>query len=170
MDWTRRRFVTSVASGTAGLSLGARSRASDAVQDRFGEFPLAGLVRQFRQDQARRGGVPSPTGLARDEYLRVTGGIIRFFAAHQDARGVIMDPYGGRKATDARSPGRRRALLGGATRLPPLSGHGVPARASRRGRPTATRTYTVLLCTSIGARPLVQSPSRAWRRDRPDRA
>ena len=36
MNWTRRRFVTSVAAGAAGLSVGARLRAADAVQERFG--------------------------------------------------------------------------------------------------------------------------------------
>jgi len=55
MNWTRRRFVANVAAGAAGLGLGARLRATEAVQDRFGEFPLAAIVQQFRADQARRG-------------------------------------------------------------------------------------------------------------------
>jgi hypothetical protein len=91
MSWTRRRFVTSVAAGTAGLSLGARLRAADAVQDRFGEFPLAGLVRQFREDQARA--VFRIESLGRLGYLDSIDGIARFFAGHQDARGAIIDPY-----------------------------------------------------------------------------
>ena len=56
MTWTRRRFVARVAAGAAGISFGARLRAADAVQERFGEFPLAGAVKQFRGRWAVAGG------------------------------------------------------------------------------------------------------------------
>jgi hypothetical protein len=93
MTWTRRRFVTSAAAGAAGLSLGPRAWAADSVEERLGEFPLAGVVEQFRADQARAAGSVRSTGMARDAYLDVISGIVRFFAAHQDARGAIIDPY-----------------------------------------------------------------------------
>ena len=93
MNWTRRRFMTSAAAGTAGMSLGARLRAAEAAEDRFGAFPLAGLVKQFRDDQARHGTHVRPAGVTRDQYLRLIAGIVGFFAPHQDAAGAIIDPY-----------------------------------------------------------------------------
>ena len=93
MTWTRRRFVTRAAAGAAGLSLGPRVWAADLVEARVGEFPLAGLVTPFRGDQARAADSVPSTGMTRDAYLDVIGGIVRFFAAHQDARGAIIDPY-----------------------------------------------------------------------------
>ena len=85
--------MTEAACGAAAMGLGARLRAADAVQERLGEFPLAGVVTQFREDQARRGTRFSPTGVTRDGYLRLIAGIVGFFAGHQDARGAIVDPY-----------------------------------------------------------------------------
>ncbi|HSP91212.1 MAG TPA: twin-arginine translocation signal domain-containing protein, partial [Vicinamibacterales bacterium] len=81
MDWTRRQFLASAAAGAAGLSVGARLRAADQVQEQFGEFPLAGLVQQFRVDQARRGQFGAVgRGAPRDGYLSIAAGIVRFFA------------------------------------------------------------------------------------------
>ena len=91
MSWTRRRFVTSMAAGAAGVSVGARLRAADAVQERFGEFPLASLVRRFREDQARAAQTNPSAGRAR--YLDAIDGTARFFALHQDAGGAIIDPF-----------------------------------------------------------------------------
>jgi len=93
MTWTRRRFMTSVAAGAAAMGFGASGRPERLVQEQFGEFPLAGLVPQFREDQAGRAGRLAPTDLTRDAYLGLIGGIVRFFARHQDAGGAIIDPY-----------------------------------------------------------------------------
>jgi hypothetical protein len=93
MTWTRRRFISSAATGAAVLRLGPPAWLEDAGQDRFGSFPLAGSVARFRDDQARRAEGWAPTGLGRDEYLRLIQGILRVFAPCQDARGAIIDPY-----------------------------------------------------------------------------
>jgi hypothetical protein len=83
--------MTDVAAGAAGLSLGPRLRAADDVRERFGEFPLAGLVRQFRDNQARA--THRAWSAGRSNYLGTIDRIARGFAPHQDARGAIIDPY-----------------------------------------------------------------------------
>lgn len=63
------------------------------LNDQRGAFPLATVVARFREDQASHVAGWTPTGLNRHEYLRLMEGIVRFFAACQDARGAIIDPY-----------------------------------------------------------------------------
>jgi hypothetical protein len=93
MTWSRRQFFSALAAGAAAAGFGARARAVDRGEDRFGAFPLAGIVDQFRRDQSRRNSGWAPSGLGRGEYLRLIDGVVRFFAAHQDAQGAIVDPY-----------------------------------------------------------------------------
>jgi len=176
MDWTRRRFVTSMAAGAAGLSAGARLRAADAVQERFGEFPLAGLVQQFRADQARRGQFGAVgRGAPRDGYLTIAAGIVRFFAGHQDARGAIIDPY---EHVEKQYSTPAFALAGAA--LCAARRDGAPLTAVVRAMAFACASladgdaadghadfYTVLLMHADRLlAPLVpESTSTAWRRD-----
>ena len=173
MGWTRRRFLSGVAAGAAGLSLGARLRAADGVQERFGEFPLAGLVRQFREDQARvvlR--IESPGRLG---YLDTIDGIARFFAGHQDARGAIVDPY---ERAERQYSTPAFALAGAA--LCAAGRPSVPVAAVVRAMAFACASladgkaadghadfYTVLLMHADRLlAPLVpESTSTAWRRD-----
>ena len=92
-NWSRREFIGTAAAGVAGLGLGGRFGVEDAAVGRFGEFPMAGLVARFRDDQRKPVRGWAPSGLNRDEYLRLIRGIVRFFAPLQDARGAIIDPY-----------------------------------------------------------------------------
>jgi len=97
MHWTRREFLNTV-SGAA-LAGGAPARVqraapAGAVAAAREPFPRAPLVSGFLDGLKER--VPDrfqPTGLSRDEYLRLIDGITRFFAQHQDDRGAIVDPY-----------------------------------------------------------------------------
>ncbi len=93
MNWTRRRFLSSVAAAVPALGLRAQPRPGDAAQARFGDFPPSGIVEQFRRDQSVPPAGWAPTGLGRGEYLRIISGIVRFFATHRDARGAIIDSY-----------------------------------------------------------------------------
>ena len=172
--WTRRRFVTYVAAGAAGLSLRARLRADDAVQERLGEFPLAGVVRQFRADQARGEHPYSSEG--RSNYLGTIDRVVRFFAAHQDARGAIIDPY--EKAEKQYST--PAFALAGAALLSAGQQGTLPLAAAVRAMSFACASladgkaadghadfYTVLLMHADRLlAPLVpESTSAAWRRD-----
>ena len=176
MTWTRRQFVTRAAAGAAGLGFGPRVRAADPVMDRFGEFPLAGLVKQFREDQARRGTLVRSTGVRRDEYLRLVAGIVGFFAGHQDARGAIIDPY--EKAEKQYST--PAFALAGAALLSAGRQETVSLAAAVRAMSFACASladgkaadghadfYTVLLMHADRLlAPLVpESTSTAWRRD-----
>ncbi len=91
MPLSRRDFIVGLAAaGTAGL--GARSAAGHHAPA-LDPFPFAGLVDAFvRRQQTTPTGV-TPSGLRRAEYLRLIGGITRFFASCQDDRGAIIDPY-----------------------------------------------------------------------------
>jgi hypothetical protein len=174
MSWTRRRFVTSVAAGTAGLSLGARLRAADEVQERLGEFPLAGLVRQFREDQARSDLRIRSDG--RLNYLETIDGIVRVFARHQDPRGAIIDPY----EQAEKQYSTPAFALAGAALLSAGRQETVPLAAAVRAMSFACASladgkaadghadfYTVLLMHADRLlAPLVpESTSTAWRRD-----
>jgi hypothetical protein len=175
MIWTRRRFMTRVASGAAAMGLGARLRAGGVVDDRFGEFPLAGVVKQFREDQKRRGTRFDPSGVTRDEYLRLIAGIVEFFARHQDARGAIVDPYE-RAEKQYSTPafalaggvlgaaGRGTSLLPGVTRAMAFA---CVSLADGKAADAHADFYTVLLMHADRLlAPLVPaSTSAAWRRD-----
>ena len=99
--WSRRRFLSSVAAAAPGAVLAGspwpaqadQSPFDDAARDRFGEFPLAETVERFRRGPiSRQPGWRQQSG-GQKEYLRIIEGVVRFFAAHQDARGAIIDPY-----------------------------------------------------------------------------
>ena len=167
--------MTSAAAGTAGMSLGARLRAAEAAEDRLGAFPLAGLVKQFRDDQARRGTHVRTAGVTRDEYLRLIAGIVGFFAGHQDARGAIVDPY---ERAEKQYSTPAFALAGAA--LCSAGRESVPRSAVARAMAFACASladgkaadghadfYTVLLMHADRLlAPLVpESASTAWRRD-----
>ena len=102
MIWTRRQFLGTVSipawaacgwSRGRGVNLVNATVALDAASARYGAFPLADAVARFEQDHARRPAGWSPAGFGRARYLDVMQGIVRFFAACQDARGAIIDPY-----------------------------------------------------------------------------
>lgn len=98
----RRAFLTTGAGALAGLafrgawvgaSTGRDETTTKDVLRSLGDYPLANAVTRFRADQPRAIRSFQETGLSRKEYLRLAQGIVRFFAAHQDARGAIIDPY-----------------------------------------------------------------------------
>jgi hypothetical protein len=174
VTWTRRRFVSSVVAGAAGLSLGPRTRAADQVSERFGEFPLASLVRQFREDQAR--GRYEYWSAGRVNYLDTIDRVARFFAAHQDARGAVIDPY---EHAEKQYSTPAFALAGAALQSAGQRGT-VPLPAVVRAMAFACASladgkaadghadfYTVLLMHADRLlAPLVpESTSTAWRRD-----
>jgi len=89
----RRRFLSLVA-GAAGAAAGrpgARTAVAPGLQD-LAPSPLTPEVERFRDALAAASPL-SRKGPARDEYLRVAEGIVRFFARHQSASGAIVDPY-----------------------------------------------------------------------------
>ena len=174
MEWTRRRFVSSVAAGAAGMGLGARLRAADTVQEKFGAFPLAAQVRQFRDDQARPGHLGWSAG--RSNYLDTIDRIARHFAAHQDARGAIIDPYekaekqystpafalAGAAVLSARRPGTVSL-----TAVSRAMAFACASLADGKAADGHADFYTVLLMHADRLlAPLVpESASTAWRRD-----
>jgi hypothetical protein len=174
MEWTRRRFVGRVAAGAAGLGLGARLRAADEVQEKFGEFPLAAQVRQFREDQARPGHQGWSAG--RRNYLGTIDRIARHFLQRQDARGAILDPY----ENAEKQYSTPAFALAGAVLLFARRPGTVPLTAVSRAMAFACASlaagkaadghadfYTVLLMHADRLlAPLVpESTSAAWRRD-----
>jgi len=92
MTWTRRDFLSSLAA-SATVGIGPLLPSEDDASRRLGEFPLAPHVTRFRADQPLQGTGLKPTGLTREEYLRLIQGIGGFFAQFQDERGAILDPY-----------------------------------------------------------------------------
>lgn len=92
-DWTRRDVLAALGGGAAAAAWAARLTASDRVQPSPGAFPLASSVAGFRRAAASPVQGWAPTGLGRDVYLTLIGGIVGFFANAQDARGAIIDPY-----------------------------------------------------------------------------
>jgi hypothetical protein len=102
MIWTRRQFLETVSIPAwaacgwpreGGVNLVDATAALDAASARYGAFPLGDAIARFRDDQARRAGAWTSTGLGRGEYLRLMHGIVRSFSDYQDARGAIVDPY-----------------------------------------------------------------------------
>jgi hypothetical protein len=84
MQWTRRQFL-----GTMGAAAVAPRASTDAREP----FPPARLVSDFLAGLTHSTARPRATGLTRDEYVRLMDGITTFFAAFQDERGAIIDPY-----------------------------------------------------------------------------
>jgi hypothetical protein len=106
---TRRQFLRAAVSGVvAGGALGRTPAWAREVQgpaapgavparSALERFELAGLVERFRKHQLARPLGWRATPLTRDAYLDLAGGIARAFAAQQDARGAIIDPFEGRE-------------------------------------------------------------------------
>jgi hypothetical protein len=174
MGWTRRRFVGRVAAGTAGLAVGARLRAADQVQGKLGEFPLAGLVRQFRRATDPVEPAQGASG-ARRAYLDQAGSIVRFFSAHQDVRGAIIDPYehAEKQYSTPAFALAGAALLSAGRLVVPLSSvvramaFACASLADGKAADGHPDFYTVLLMHADRLlAPLVpESTSTAWRRD-----
>jgi hypothetical protein len=96
MQWTRREFLDTV--GGAALSGAHRGRAHAGSPPRVLQggrepFPPSSLVADFLAASKRAPVHAPPTGLTRDEYLRLIDGVTRFFVTGQDARGAVIDPY-----------------------------------------------------------------------------
>ena len=82
-----------MAASAAAVGIGPLVPFEDAASRQLGEFPLAPIVTRFRADQRRQDAGLKPTGLRREEYLRLIQGIGGFFTPFQDERGAILDPY-----------------------------------------------------------------------------
>ncbi len=104
MTLSRRNFLTGLAAGTIlaphtldSSRAWASTNYGELVIDRnnklLGEYPLRFAVARFLEQQRNAAASFRSSGLDRREYLRLADGIVRFFAAHQDARGAIIDPY-----------------------------------------------------------------------------
>jgi hypothetical protein len=166
MQWTRREFL-----GT----IGAAALTPRVSTDGREPFPPSTLVADFLAGLAHTTARPRPTGLSRDEYLRLIDGIVTFFAAFQDERGAIIDPYE-KKERQYSTPAfaLSAAVLCASTRRGELLPAAVRAMASAcadlaQGK-TADRHadfFTVLLLhADVVLRSLVPaSASAAWRRD-----
>jgi hypothetical protein len=175
MTWTRRQLLTTLTAGAVAARFGARLRAGDPAEDRFGTFPLAAVVKQFQEDQRRHAVGWASTGATRDGYLRLMGGIVRFFAGCQDARGAIIDPY---ERAEKQYSTPAFALAGGALcsagREPSLLPAVVRAMtfacaslADGKAADGHADFYTVLLLHAdrLLAPLAPDSTSSAWRRD-----
>jgi hypothetical protein len=185
MSWTRRRFLSTLASAgpAAAAPLLAFERPSheerpwiDAAQARFGDFPLAASVERFRRDQRGSRSRWRPPAFGPSGYVTLIDGIVRNFAGFQDARGAIIDPI----ERAERQYSTPAFALAAAVAL--RAGHGYPAmlRAAVRAMRAACADladgraadghadfYTVLLMHAD--RELAgwsdPSDSAAWRRD-----
>ena len=102
MTYSRRNFLTGIVAGTIfapNISGATHLSVSKIIQEieqtieQIGEYPLASAVARFRENQKFAKSTFQPTKLIKREYLRLTDGIIRFFAQYQDERGAIIDPY-----------------------------------------------------------------------------
>jgi hypothetical protein len=82
-----------ISSSTPDPSIGPLVPFEDAASRQLGGFPLAPIVTRFRADQRRQDAGLKPTGLRREEYLRLIQGIGGFFTPFQNERGAILDPY-----------------------------------------------------------------------------
>lgn len=121
---SRRHFLAGIA--LAGVAAHTRGvAATPPVGGRVSAlepFPQAALVDDFLRRERGHPTAVTATGLRRNDYLRLIDGIARFFAAHQDERGAIIDPYESKErqySTPAfalavamlHQSGRNRALL-----------------------------------------------------------
>ena len=121
---------------------GARTRPAGGPIDAREPFPPATLVADFLAGLKRSPTRPRATGLSRDEYVRLIDGMTTFFAACQDERGAIIDPYEKRE---------RRYLHAG-------------LRAVGRG-PLRVEAESAACCRPAFAR--WSPPVRTWRAARP---
>ena len=103
--WNRREVLTTLGGGVAATAWAPRLAALEWLQPSStsalellqagpaAAFPLEPAVAAYRRSVADGVRGFAPTGLGRDAYLQLIGGIVRFFATAQDARGAIIDPY-----------------------------------------------------------------------------
>lgn len=98
MTYSRRNFLSCIVAGTVLLprfvlsAPNLRAGEIDGKLAQIGDFPLASAVARFRERQKLEKNFV-PTKLDKREYLRLADGIVRYFAAYQDARGAIIDPF-----------------------------------------------------------------------------
>jgi hypothetical protein len=165
VDWTRREFLAAV-----GPALVARS-SWNAVEP----FPSTPLVAPFLRALGANAAPAAPTGLSRDGYLQLIDGIVRFFAAHQDARGAIIDPYERRErqySTPAfalagavlHASGRNRELLARVVRAMEAS---CADLAAGRAADRHADFFTVLLLHAdiVLRQQVSEAVSAGWRKD-----
>jgi hypothetical protein len=96
MQWTRREFLETMSASALVPGPWARVRQGapvEASMDGREPFPPAALVADFLAGVRHSTSRPRATGLSRDEYTRLIDGVATFFAAFQDGRGAIIDPY-----------------------------------------------------------------------------
>jgi hypothetical protein len=87
---SRREFLFGVAGAASAPGLFRDAWPTGPALD---PFPGTDLVEGFLRRERERATPVAPTGLRRGDYLHLIDGITRFFTAHQDARGAIIDPY-----------------------------------------------------------------------------
>ncbi len=73
------------------LAVGFVALVSPANADSLDAYPLAAVVGQVREKLAATS--VKPTGLSREDYLAVVGGIVNFFKRFQESDGRIIDPF-----------------------------------------------------------------------------
>jgi hypothetical protein len=175
MIWTRRDFLSSVAGGAAALGIGPQVPLEAEASRQLGGFPLVDAVSRFRADQRQRDAGWKPTGLGRDEYLRLIQGIAGFLARFQDERGAIIDPYE-KKERQYSTPAFALAssVLQASGRAPELLPAAVRAMrtacadlADGKAADGHADFFTVLLVHADGVlgRAVPPSVAAAWRRD-----
>ena len=182
MEKPRREFLKALAAGALGGAFGwgpafpASTMAAGGTDEAlapWGSYPLEKEVAAFRERQLTAS--LRPTGLDRRQYLRLVEGVTRYFAAHQDARGAIVDPYE-RRERQYSTPAFAcaAAVLAGAGRgrdlLPACMKAMDAATADLAAGRTADRHpdfYTILLMYALQALRR-QAPARrvaAWRQE-----
>lgn len=93
---SRRDFLLTATAGTIlapVLTAAQNLSANEKLLAQTPEYPLAKAVETFRQRQKTIPSFFRPTRLDKREYLRLIEGIVKYFAAFQDSRGAIIDPY-----------------------------------------------------------------------------
>ena len=127
MTWTRRRFVTRVAAGAAGLSLGPRVRAADAGGGSLRRVSPRGPGEAVpRRPGARRRQLWRSTGTPRDAYLSIAVAALSGSSRRTRTRAAPSSI----RTSSRRSSTRRRRSRWPAPRS---------ASARRDGRPAAGR-------------------------------
>jgi hypothetical protein len=165
MDWTRREFLAGVSGSLVGVP-----RLSPIEP-----FPATPLVGPFIDALVAGRAPAAPTGVSRDGYLRLMDGIVRFFSAHQDGRGAVIDPYERRErqySTPAfalagavlHGSGRNRDILPRVVRAMEASCSDL---ATGKAADHHADFFTVLLMhADVVLRPHVpESAAAAWRAD-----
>ncbi len=94
---SRRGFLKAILPGS--LAIGLYDPLTPASWDNAASppFPLAEKLRLFLDNQKEARTSFKESRIRKGDYLRIAEGIVKFFAAHQDARGAIIDPYEGKE-------------------------------------------------------------------------